>query len=32
MVGEYNRMLVNLEASRAALARTEKESAWREHW
>ncbi len=30
MVGEYNRMLVNLEASRAALARTEKESAWRE--
>ena len=30
MVGEYNRMLVNLEASRAALARTEKETAWRE--
>ncbi|MGB3848412.1 MAG: ATP-binding protein [Tunicatimonas sp.] len=30
MVGEYNRMLVNLEASKAALARTEKESAWRE--
>lgn len=30
MIGEYNRMLVNLEASKAALARTEKESAWRE--
>ncbi|MGD1894560.1 MAG: hypothetical protein ACFB15_28695, partial [Cyclobacteriaceae bacterium] len=30
MVGEYNRMLVNLEASKAALARSEKESAWRE--
>ncbi len=30
MVGEYNRMLVNLEASKAALARNEKESAWRE--
>lgn len=30
MIGEYNRMLVNLEASKAALARNEKESAWRE--
>jgi len=30
MVGEYNRMLVNLEESKKALARTEKESAWRE--
>ena len=30
MVGEYNRMLENLEASKTALARSEKESAWRE--
>ncbi len=30
MIGEYNRMLVKLEASKAALARNEKESAWRE--
>ncbi|UII24800.1 ATP-binding protein [Fulvivirga maritima] len=30
MVSEYNRMLVNLEESKKALARTEKESAWRE--
>jgi len=30
MVGEYNRMLRNLEASKTALARGEKESAWRE--
>lgn len=30
MVGEYNRMLVNLEESKKALARSEKESAWRE--
>jgi nitrogen fixation/metabolism regulation signal transduction histidine kinase len=30
MVGEYNRMLKNLEASKTALARSEKESAWRE--
>ncbi|MDN5202831.1 HAMP domain-containing sensor histidine kinase [Fulvivirgaceae bacterium BMA10] len=30
LVGEYNRMLVNLEESKEALARTEKESAWRE--
>ncbi len=30
MVGEYNRMLQNLEASKTALARSEKESAWRE--
>jgi len=30
MVGEYNRMLKNLEASKTALARGEKESAWRE--
>ncbi|MGB3182152.1 MAG: ATP-binding protein [Cyclobacteriaceae bacterium] len=30
MVGEYNRMLRNLEDSRKALARSEKESAWRE--
>lgn len=30
MVGEYNRMLKNLEESRKALARSEKESAWRE--
>ena len=29
MVGEYNRMLQNLEASKTALARSEKESAWR---
>jgi len=30
MVGEYNRMLINLEESKKALARSEKESAWRE--
>ena len=30
MVGEYNKMLINLEESKKALARTEKESAWRE--
>ncbi len=30
MIGEYNRMLVNLEASKAALSRNEKETAWRE--
>jgi two-component system nitrogen regulation sensor histidine kinase NtrY len=30
MVGEYNKMLVNLEASKQALSRSEKESAWRE--
>ena len=30
MVSEYNRMLLNLEDSKKALARTEKESAWRE--
>ncbi|WKN30631.1 ATP-binding protein [Porifericola rhodea] len=30
MIGEYNKMLVKLEASKAALARSEKESAWRE--
>ena len=30
MVGEYNRMLDNLEDSKKALARSEKESAWRE--
>ena len=30
LVSEYNRMLVNLEASKRALARSEKESAWRE--
>jgi signal transduction histidine kinase len=30
MVAEYNRMLVNLEASKKALAKSEKESAWRE--
>jgi two-component system, NtrC family, nitrogen regulation sensor histidine kinase NtrY len=30
MVGEYNRMLVNLEESKLALARSEKETAWRE--
>lgn len=30
LVGEYNKMLVNLEASKEALSRSEKESAWRE--
>lgn len=30
MVTEYNRMLLNLEASKTALAKSEKESAWRE--
>lgn len=30
MVGEYNRMLENLEESKKALSRSEKESAWRE--
>ncbi len=30
MVREYNRMVVNLEDSKKALARSEKESAWRE--
>ena len=30
MVGEYNRMLKNLENSKKALAQSEKESAWRE--
>jgi signal transduction histidine kinase len=30
LVNEYNRMLVNLEANKRALARSEKESAWRE--
>ncbi|CAN5418199.1 HAMP domain-containing sensor histidine kinase [soil metagenome] len=30
LVGEYNRMLVNLEASKEALSKSEKESAWRE--
>jgi len=30
LVGEYNRMLINLEISKKALARSEKESAWRE--
>ncbi len=30
MVAEYNRMVENLEASRIQLARTQKESAWRE--
>lgn len=30
MVNEYNKMVVNLEDSKKALARTEKESAWRE--
>ena len=30
MVEEYNRMVRNLEASKEALARSEKESAWRE--
>jgi signal transduction histidine kinase len=30
MVDEYNKMLLNLEASKQALARSEKEAAWRE--
>ncbi|MBX9852637.1 MAG: hypothetical protein K2X86_12900 [Cytophagaceae bacterium] len=30
LVGEYNRMLVKLEESKEALAKSEKESAWRE--
>jgi signal transduction histidine kinase len=30
MVREYNRMLINLEDSKKALAKSEKESAWRE--
>jgi two-component system, NtrC family, nitrogen regulation sensor histidine kinase NtrY len=30
MVGEYNKMLINLEESKRALARSEKQSAWRE--
>jgi signal transduction histidine kinase len=30
LVNEYNKMLVNLEASKKALAQSEKESAWRE--
>ncbi len=30
LVGEYNKMLLNLEASKEALAQSEKESAWRE--
>ncbi|MBL7849167.1 MAG: HAMP domain-containing histidine kinase [Cyclobacteriaceae bacterium] len=30
LVGEYNRMVSNLEDSKQALARSEKESAWRE--
>ncbi len=30
MIGEYNKMLENLEESKEALARSEKESAWRE--
>lgn len=30
MVGEYNRMLINLDESKRALARSQKESAWRE--
>lgn len=30
MVGEYNKMLDNLEQSKRALAKSEKESAWRE--
>jgi nitrogen fixation/metabolism regulation signal transduction histidine kinase len=30
MVGEYNTMLLNLEESKQALARSEKEAAWRE--
>ncbi len=30
MVGEYNKMLLNLEDSKRALAKSEKQSAWRE--
>ena len=30
LVGEYNRMLLKLEASKSALSQSEKESAWRE--
>src|SRR5690606_37771560 len=30
LIGEYNRMLENLEQSKLALSKTEKESAWRE--
>lgn len=30
LVGEYNRMLIKLEESKIALARSEKETAWRE--
>jgi two-component system nitrogen regulation sensor histidine kinase NtrY len=30
MVGEYNKMVVNLERSKVELARSQKESAWRE--
>jgi len=30
MVGEYNKMLLNLEESKIALAQSEKETAWRE--
>ncbi len=30
MVNEYNKMLINLEESKMALAKSEKESAWRE--
>lgn len=30
MVNEYNKMLINLEESKKALAKSEKESAWRE--
>lgn len=30
LIGEYNQMLVKLEASKEALARSQKESAWRE--
>lgn len=30
LIGEYNRMLINLAENRAALARNEKEAAWRE--
>lgn len=30
LIGEYNRMLMNLEESKVALAQSEKESAWRE--
>ena len=30
MVGEYNKMLLNLEENKRALARSEKQSAWRE--